>query len=97
MYESRIVNSEKEFVIDAQKDQIKVTVEFFRTTDDGEEVVKQIYGYPLESSADDIKTDIAKCLATFNADAQYQIDNAEKEELDRQVDSVINDLNGQPE
>lgn len=71
---------------------LDVTVDF---TEDGEVKDTRKFGYPLGTSAEDIKADLAKAVATFEGEKIQKVAQKEVDATDKQAKEVIEEIEGE--
>lgn len=91
----------------AEKTLLQETGEFFldvaftieKTIDDGEpeKIEDKRLGFPIDTSADEIKSEIERYTANYEAEAKARIVNAERDAELAQADATIADLLGNKE
>lgn len=71
---------------------LDVTVDFI---EDGEVKETRKLGYPLGTSAEDVKEDLAKAVATFETEKEQKVVQKEVDATDEQAKEVIEELEGE--
>ena len=91
MFKAKIKKVEKEMELEIDKEFLDVELEI----SDGKKVFTRKLAFPIKSSSDAIKAEVKKYVETFNADAELAIEDKKKEERDKKINEVIEDLEGE--
>jgi len=62
--------------------------------EDGKLIEIRKLGYPLTATAEEIKEDLKKYVANYNAEIEMAVKNKEMDELHAKASETINELNG---
>lgn len=92
MIQATIAEAKRDRIVKTGEEFLDVTVDFH--TEDGEVLETRKLGYPLGTTADEIKADLAKAVATFEQERAQAEVQKEVDAADEQANEVIADLEG---
>lgn len=92
MIQATIAEAKRDRIVKTGEEFLDVTVDFH--TEDGEVLETRKLGYPLGTTADEIKEDLAKAVATFEQERAQAEVQKEVDAADEQANEVIADLEG---
>ena len=91
MFKAKIKKVKQDKELELDKDFLDVEIEL----SDGKKVFTRKLAFPIKSSSDAIKAEVKKYVETFNADAKLAVEDKKKEERDKKIKEVIEDLEGE--
>lgn len=91
MFKAKIKKVERDKELEFDKEFLDVELEL----SDGKKMFVRKLSFPIGSSSDAIKAEVKKYVETFNADAKLAIEDKKKEERDKKINKVIEDLKGE--
>lgn len=91
MFKAKIKKVKKDTELETREDFLDVELEL----SDGKKSYKRKLAFPVDSSSDAIKAEVKKYVETFNADAKLAIEDKKKEERDKKIKEVVEDLEGE--
>lgn len=92
MIQVTITEAKRDRIVKTGEEFLDVTVDFH--TEDGEVLETRKLGYLLGTTADEIKEDLAKAVATFEQERAQAEVQKEVDAADEQAQEVIEDLEG---
>ena len=91
MFKAKIKKVKRDKELELDKEFLDVELEI---SDDNRVFTRKL-AFPIGSSSDAIKAEVKKYVETFNADAKLAIEDKKKEERDKKINEVIEDLEGE--
>lgn len=96
MIQAEITSVVKDRIVKTGEGFLDVTVDFAEGEGKKRTVLDtRKYGYPLGTTTEEIKEDLAKAVATFEQDRQQAETQKEEDATNEQANQVIQDLAGQ--
>lgn len=91
MFKAKVKKIKRDIELETREDFLDVELELF----DGKKSYKRKLAFPVDSSSDAIKAEVKKYVETFNADAKLAVEDKKKEERDKKIKEVVEDLEGE--
>lgn len=91
MFKAKIKKVKKDTELETGEDFLDVELKL----SDGKTSHERKLAFPVGSSSDAIKAEVKKYVETFNADAKLAIEDKKKEERDKKIKEVVEDLEGE--
>lgn len=92
VFTAKVVETGKEFVQDSNRDQIFLVVKVSNSI--GKTVETRRFGYDLDTSEDEIKTDLDKFIQNYTNEYRFGLKQKVEDIAHEQADEVIDSLKG---
>jgi len=89
--EAKIISTKRDRFVKTGEEFLDVTVDFM---EDGNVIETRKLGFPLGTSAEDIKESLAKAVATFELEKVQKVEQKEVDATNKQAKEVIEELKG---